>query len=103
MTTAEASAPTTAEVLDPRRWITLAIVILSVVIVVVDNTVLTVALPTILRDFHTLFAEHGYVVGKLFPDHVDFRAYDLKDEDFLGPNYLACAADDPMVARLGGR
>jgi EmrB/QacA subfamily drug resistance transporter len=39
--------------LDPRRWITLGIVIMSAVIVVLDNTVLTVAIPTILRDFHT--------------------------------------------------
>jgi EmrB/QacA subfamily drug resistance transporter len=38
---------------DPRRWITLAIVLLSTIIIVIDNTVLTVAIPTILRDFHT--------------------------------------------------
>ena len=29
------------------------------------------------------------MVGKLFPNHVDFRAYDLQDKDFLGPNYVA--------------
>jgi EmrB/QacA subfamily drug resistance transporter len=39
--------------LDPRRWITLGIVIMAAVIVVLDNTVLTVAIPTILRDFDT--------------------------------------------------
>jgi EmrB/QacA subfamily drug resistance transporter len=53
VTAAEAPATPLPDALDPRRWITLAIVILSVVIVVIDNTVLTVALPTILEDFHT--------------------------------------------------
>jgi FkbM family methyltransferase len=58
----------------------------------------------LLRDFHELFAAHGYVVGKIFPDHVEFRPYDFQDEDFLGPNYLACRED--LVDRLrafGGR
>jgi hypothetical protein len=54
----------------------------------------------LLRDFYTLFATHGYVVGKIFPDHVDIRDYDLNDEDFLGPNYLACRGDDPILRRL---
>jgi EmrB/QacA subfamily drug resistance transporter len=38
---------------DPRRWFTLGIVVMAMIIVVLDNTVLTVAIPTILRDFHT--------------------------------------------------
>jgi FkbM family methyltransferase len=56
----------------------------------------------LLRDFHELFRRYGYVVGKIFPDFVDFRAYDLGDEDFLGPNYLACPADDPALPQLSG-
>jgi FkbM family methyltransferase len=44
----------------------------------------------LLRDFHAFFRERGYVVGKVFPTYVDFRDYDLGDEDFVGPNYLAC-------------
>ena len=55
----------------------------------------------LLHDFYELFRRHGYVVGKIFPDFVDFRAYDLGDEDFIGPNYLACPADDPALPRLG--
>jgi FkbM family methyltransferase len=46
----------------------------------------------LLADFHAFFAERGYRVGKLYPDGVDFRDYDLADEDFRGPNYLACRA-----------
>ena len=43
----------------------------------------------LLRDFYEFLEPRGYSVGKLFPDHVDFRSYDLEDEDFLGPNYVA--------------
>jgi FkbM family methyltransferase len=54
----------------------------------------------LLRDFYHLFASYGYVVGKIYPDYVDFRDYQLEDEDFLGPNYLACRSGDPMLPRL---
>jgi EmrB/QacA subfamily drug resistance transporter len=38
---------------DPKRWFAAAVVIVSVAIPVLDNTVLNVAIPTILREFHT--------------------------------------------------
>lgn len=62
----------------------------------------------LLRDFHAFFSERGYVVGKLFPDHVDFRAYDLRDEDFIGSNFVACSVDradyrDALAGRSGTR
>lgn len=58
----------------------------------------------LLRDFYALFRERGYVVGKVFPNYVDFREYDMSDEDFLGPNYLACRADKPeYIKSFGGR
>lgn len=56
----------------------------------------------LLKDFYELFTRDGYVVGKIYPDYVDFRDYDLGDEDFLGPNYLACRNDEPLIARLRG-
>ena len=44
----------------------------------------------LLADFHELFESAGFAVGKIFPDGVDFRAYEIqRDEDFTGPNYLA--------------
>ncbi|HXF78962.1 MAG TPA: FkbM family methyltransferase [Usitatibacter sp.] len=50
------------------------------------------------------FAERGYAMGKIYPDYVDFREPALEDEDFLGPNYLACRADrGDLLAALGGR
>jgi EmrB/QacA subfamily drug resistance transporter len=47
---------------DPRRWITLAIVVVAALIVVLDNSVLTVAIPTILRDFHTTLPSIEWVI-----------------------------------------
>lgn len=47
----------------------------------------------LLADFHAFFKQRGYRVGKLYPDGVEWREYDLADEDFRGPNYLACRAD----------
>ena len=43
----------------------------------------------LLRDFYLSLEARGFALGKLFPNHVDFRAYALEDEDFMGPNYVA--------------
>jgi len=56
----------------------------------------------LLKDFYDLFGRHGYVVGKIYPDYVEFRDYDLRDEDFLGPNYLACRREEPLLGSLRG-
>ena len=42
----------------------------------------------------------GYVVGKLYPNYVDFRPYHLKDEDFRGPNYLAVRSERTDLLQL---
>jgi EmrB/QacA subfamily drug resistance transporter len=55
-------APAADTELDPRRWITLGVVIAALFIVVVDNSILTVAIPTILRDFHTTLPTLQWVV-----------------------------------------
>src|SRR4051812_37930973 len=47
---------------DPRRWITLAIVLTSVLIAALDSTVLNVAIPTILREFDTTLSALQWVV-----------------------------------------
>ncbi len=57
----------------------------------------------LLRDFYELFASYGYSIGKIYPNYVDFRDYQLIDEDFMGPNYLACRQEDAtLAAALGG-
>ena len=60
MTTVMPAAPEVHE--DSRRWITLAIVVVSAFIVVLDNTVLNVAIPTILREFHTTLPSLEWVI-----------------------------------------
>src|SRR3954449_4314040 len=51
------------EELDPRRWLTLVVVLAAMVIVVLDNSVLTVAIPTILRDFDTTLPSLQWVLS----------------------------------------
>jgi FkbM family methyltransferase len=51
----------------------------------------------LLADFHAFFDARGFSVGKLYPDGVEFRPYQLDDEDFLGPNYVACRRDRPEL------
>ena len=43
-----------------------------------------------LGDLWQFFTDRGYVVGKLYPEGIAFKKYDLNDEDFIGPNYIAC-------------
>ncbi len=47
---------------DPRRWITLAIMLIAVLIAGLDSTVLNVAIPTILRDFSTTLPSLQWVI-----------------------------------------
>ena len=42
--------------------VTLAVVVVAALIVVLDNSVLTVAIPTILRDFHTTLPAVEWVI-----------------------------------------
>ena len=55
----------------------------------------------LLRDFYRFFTEHGFRVGKLYPEGVAFRDYELRHEDFRGPNYVAVRRErDDVVAAL---
>jgi len=54
-----------------------------------------------LADAAAFFAEHGYVLGKLYPEGVAFKAFEAGDEDFVGPNYVACReARADLIAAL---
>lgn len=56
----------------------------------------------LLGDFYDLLGGYGYVVGKVFPEGVDFRAYEpLRHEDFRGAIYLAVHRSRPdLITRL---
>ena len=43
-----------------------------------------------LSDFYDFFKQQDYVIGKLFPEGVAFKPFELSDEDFVGPNFIAC-------------
>jgi FkbM family methyltransferase len=49
----------------------------------------------LLKDFYGLLDESRYAIGKLFPDHVAFKRYELVDETFMGPNYVAVRRGRP--------
>lgn len=48
----------------------------------------------LLLDFYQLLNKYDYVVGKVFPKSVEFRKYEFKHEDFIGPNFVAVRRDD---------
>jgi len=54
----------------------------------------------LLRDIYEFFTQKGYRVGKLYPSYVDFKDYETKDENFLGPNYVAVNGDRPDLVAL---
>src|SRR5205807_8922824 len=45
-----------------RRWLTLAVLCLSLVIVTVDNTILNVALPTLVRQLHATNSQLQWII-----------------------------------------
>ncbi len=56
----------------------------------------------LLHDYHQELEALGYVVGKLFPVRIDFRAYRIEHEDFIGPNFVAVRRDRAdILAALG--
>jgi FkbM family methyltransferase len=55
-----------------------------------------------LEDFCQFFTSRGFLVGKLLPDGVGFKSFELADEDFIGLNFIACRADRPdLIAAIG--
>ncbi|HST02681.1 MAG TPA: FkbM family methyltransferase [Usitatibacter sp.] len=57
----------------------------------------------LLRDYYELLAPLGMRIGKIYPRSVEFRDYDLRREDFLGPNFLAVhASQDELIRALAG-
>lgn len=57
-----AEHPVEGGTVDPRRWITLSILLVAVLIAALDSTVLNVAIPTILREFDTTLSSLQWVI-----------------------------------------
>jgi EmrB/QacA subfamily drug resistance transporter len=64
MPTDAATAPAVASNAerDPRRWIVLAVMCLSLLLIVMDNTIVNVALPTLQRDLDASTSELQWIV-----------------------------------------
>ncbi|MCU1368212.1 MAG: transporter, partial [Ilumatobacteraceae bacterium] len=48
---------------DPKRWIALVVLSSALFIIVLDNTILNVAVPTIVRDFHSNVSSLQWVIS----------------------------------------
>ncbi len=59
-TATPATIPSTSA--DPRRWLTLSVLCVSLLIIVVDNTIVNVALPTLVRELGTNISQLQWVV-----------------------------------------
>ena len=58
--TAHAVPPSTA---DPKRWLALLVLSSSLFIIVLDNTIVNVAVPTIIRELHTDVSSLQWVIS----------------------------------------
>jgi FkbM family methyltransferase len=56
----------------------------------------------LLRQAYELLAPHGYKIGRIYPNHVDFAPYEVPLEDFRMGNFVA-AKDEGLVRLLSGR
>jgi FkbM family methyltransferase len=54
----------------------------------------------LLIDYYKLLESYGYLIGKVFPKTVEFRNYDYKYEDFIGPNFIAVHKNEFDLIRL---
>lgn len=54
----------------------------------------------LLIDFYKFFESHGYIVGKIFPKNIEFRKYEFKYEDFLGPNHIAIKRSETELIKI---
>jgi len=48
---------------DPRRWITLAIVLIGFMMILIDTTVVNVSIPTIINDLHASLSQIEWVIS----------------------------------------
>lgn len=54
----------------------------------------------LLVDYYEFFESVGYQLGKIYPKTVEFKKYSHKQEDFLGPNYIAVRKNDQELITL---
>lgn len=53
----------------------------------------------LLADFYDLLDPLGFAIGKVHPDGVNFRSYEPRQEDWVGPSCVAVRRDRPELIR----
>ena len=54
----------------------------------------------LLKDFYDFFTQYGYVIGKIYPNHIDLRNFHIHSENFILSNYIAFKSDDIEMEKL---
>ncbi len=54
----------------------------------------------LLKDFYDFLNQYGYMIGKIYPDHIDFRDYHIHSENFILSNFIAIKSDDVETKKL---
>lgn len=62
--------------------------------------IFNIASRILLLDFFDYLKRFDLVIGKIYPDHVEFLDYHFTRENFMGNNYLAIHKDDVELRRL---
>lgn len=54
----------------------------------------------LLADYYDFFERHNYQIGKIYPKRVEFREYHFRQEDFIGPNFIAIHKSDDELKKI---
>src|ERR1700720_4207502 len=94
--------PSTAS--DRRRWIALVVVCFGQLMIVLDTTIVNVALPSIQRDLHFTQAELTWVVNAYLVTYGSLLLLAGRAGDLIGRKrvFLAGGAGFPVAPGLGG-
>lgn len=61
---------------------------------------LSIVTEELLKDFYDFFTKYGYVIGKIYPNHIDLRNFHIHSENFILSNYIAFKSDDIELKKL---
>jgi hypothetical protein len=54
----------------------------------------------LLKDFYDFFTQYGYVIGKIYLNHIDLRNFHIHSKNFIFSNYIAFKSDDIEIEKL---
>ncbi len=54
----------------------------------------------LLKNFYDFLNQYGYVIGKIYPNHIELREFHIHSENFILSNFIAFRADDCEMRKL---